>query len=271
MQKIIIFLFVAIIGTVLVSCENTDNGKDEVESASEESREFYQLKIYSFNSEDQVKATDNYLKDSYLPALKEQGINDVGVFKLRTEKEDTIQKTYVLVPFSDLDQFINLEANLSKSENYLSTGKEYINASHDKPPYHRIESILLRAFSDMPIMQASKLDGPRSERIYELRSYESSTEKYYKNKVDMFNEGGEIKLFDRLEFNAVFYAEVISGGKMPNLMYMTTFSDQQSRDEHWKAFGEAPEWKELIAMKKYENNMSHIDIFSLYPTAYSDY
>ena len=87
----------------------------------------------------------------------------------------------------------------------------------------------------------------------------------------MFNAGGEIKLFERLGFNAVFYGEVISGAKMPNLMYMTTFADQQSRDAHWKSFVDSPEWKGLIAMEKYKNNISHIDITFLYPTDYSDY
>jgi len=147
----------------------------------------------------------------------------------------------------------------------------YLNASYDMPPYQRIESVLLRAFEEMPVMQAPDLDGPRSERIYELRSYESPTEAYYRNKVDMFNAGGEVKLFDRLEFNAVFYGEVISGPRMPNLMYMTTFTDQTSRDAHWKAFGESPEWNEMKAMPKYQNNVSHADITFLYPTEYSDY
>ena len=46
----------------------------------------------------------------------------------------------------------------------------------------------------------------------------------------LLTPGGEIILFDRLDFNAVFYGEVISGSKMPNLMYMTTFDNQESRD-----------------------------------------
>ena len=87
----------------------------------------------------------------------------------------------------------------------------------------------------------------------------------------MFNAGGEVKLFDRLKFNAVFYGEVISGSKMPNLMYMTTFTDQTSRDEHWEAFVDSPEWKEISVLSKYENTVSHADIYFLYPTAYSDY
>jgi hypothetical protein len=45
----------------------------------------------------------------------------------------------------------------------------------------------------------------------------------------MFNEGGEIELFKRLNFNAVFYASVISGSRMPNLMYMTSYESKADR------------------------------------------
>jgi hypothetical protein len=41
-------------------------------------------------------------------------------------------------------------------------------------------------------------------RVYELRSYESEKEVIHANKVNIFNAGGE-SLFNRLEFNAVFY------------------------------------------------------------------
>ena len=86
----------------------------------------------------------------------------------------------------------------------------------------------------------------------------------------MFNDG-EGALFDRLGFNAVFYGEVISGSTMPNLMYMTTFENKASRDEHWKAFSTAPEWEKLKVMPKYQNNVSKNDTRFLTPTEYSDY
>ena len=86
----------------------------------------------------------------------------------------------------------------------------------------------------------------------------------------MFNEGGEVTLFKRLGFNAVFYGEVLSGSRMPNLMYMTTFENQASRDEHWKAFSNDPEWKKLSSMPEYQNNVSKINIYFVYPTEYSD-
>ena len=86
----------------------------------------------------------------------------------------------------------------------------------------------------------------------------------------MFNEGGEVALFARLHFNALFYGEVIAGSAMPNLMYMTSFENKSDRDEHWKAFGNDPEWKKLSARKEYQNNVSKITIEFLRPTEYSD-
>ncbi len=231
-------------------------------------REFYQLKIFSFENDVQIEATDSYLKDAYLPALKRQNIESIGVFK---PKADSIKKIYVLIPFQSLAQFEALESQLAKDKAYLKNGNDFINTSHDNPQYQRIESILLKAFVDMPIMQPSALDGARKDRIYELRSYESTSEAIYRNKVDMFNAGGEVTLFERLKFNAVFYAEVISGPKMPNLMYMTTHENSEARAQNWKNFVESSEWKSLKAMDKYQNNISHMDIYFLYPTEYSDY
>lgn len=268
MKALKIFLLITITFGMF-SCNNTDIVVEE--KSIEDGREYYQLKVYTFDTDDQVITTDKYLKEAYLPKLKGLGISPVGVFKQRLSEADSVRRTYVLVPFNSIDQFLSLEEELAKDEKHQVAGSDYLNAPHDQPPYQRIESILMKAFVDMPKMIATTLEGSRSERIYELRSYESPTEQYYINKVDMFNAGGEVKLFDRLEFNAVFYAEVISGAKMPNLMYMTTFSDQESRDTHWKAFGDAPEWKELVAMEKYKNNVSHADIIFLYPTEYSDY
>ena len=235
------------------------------------SREFYQIKTYLFKNEQQEQTTDAYLKEAYLPGLKKLGIKNIGVFKPKPNTTDTLKKVIVVIPFSSMKQFLELEDKLAKDKTYLIAGADYLNATYKQPPYLRIESILLKAFSDHPFLTKPALNSARSSRVYELRSYESATEAIYHNKVDMFNAGGEIKLFKRLAFNAVFYGEVVSGAKMPNLMYMTTFADQQSRDAHWKSFVDSSEWKGLIAMEKYKNNISHIDITFLYPTDYSDY
>ncbi len=240
-------------------------------TSTAQKREFYQIKTYNLKSESQLTVTENYLKDAYLPALKRLGIKSVGVFKPKTFSADSITKLIVVIPFASFKQFSQLEEKLAKDQHYLQTGAPYIKAPYNQAPYERIESVLLTAFSNHPLITLPKLDSPRAGRVYELRSYESATEAIYNTKVDMFIGGEESKIFDRLEFNPVFYGEVVSGGKMPNLMYLTTFANQESRDAHWKAFVDSPEWKALLKMDKYKNTISHMDILFLYPTDYSDY
>ncbi|WP_400072469.1 NIPSNAP family protein [Zobellia russellii] len=240
-------------------------------NAQTQEREFYQLKTYFLKDKNQETAVDSYLENAYLPALKRAGIEHVGVFKPIPEEDSEELKIYVLLPFKSFEQFLTLDHMLSQDKSYVSAGSNYINAKYDDAPYERISSTLMKAFSEMPTMEASKVEGPRKDRVYELRSYESATEAIYQNKVDMFNAGGEVELFESLGFNAVFYAEVLSGDRMPNLMYMTTFKNMESRDAHWDAFRTAPKWLKLKADPNYQNNVSKADIMLLYPTDYSDY
>ena len=86
----------------------------------------------------------------------------------------------------------------------------------------------------------------------------------------MFNEGGEIDIFDKLNFNAVFYGEVLSGSTMPNLVYMTSFPDRATRDEYWNIFRADPDWAELRVVEYYANTVSKNNTYFLYPTDYSD-
>ena len=233
--------------------------------------QYYQLKIYSFETDKQMEVTDAYLKNAFIPVLKKLDIGPVGVFKPQPTDSITPKKTYVLIPFNSLVQFGLLEDALMADETHNENGKTYLAATHDNPPYLRIQSILMKAFSEMPKMQTPKLDGPRKDRIYELRSYEAATENLYKKKVDMFNAGGEVVLFEKLGFNAVFYAEVLAGSQMPNLMYMTTHANQEARDSNWKSFVDSPEWNELKVIPKYQNTVSRNEQTFLYPTEYSDY
>lgn len=234
-------------------------------------REYYQLKTYTLKNENQEKIVDSYLKDAYLPALQRMGISEVGVFKVRPDKFTLSNKIVVLIPFSSLEAFEKLDSMLALDKTYIAAGATYINATHENPAFERISSVLMLAFPDMPKMEATKVEGERTDRVYELRSYEGPTEAMYRRKVNMFNEGGEIELFENLGFNAVFYADVISGDKMPNLMYMTTFPDMETRNKLWKDFVDSEKWKEISVMDIYLNTVSHADIHLLYPTEYSSY
>jgi hypothetical protein len=240
-------------------------------AAEAPAREFYQLTVYHYSSNEQEQVLDTYLQQALLPALHRMKIKSVGVFKAIANDTATSKKMYVLIPFTSLNAVTQVAVKLSSDKEYQSKGAPYLNATYNAAPYTRMETILLQAFSLAPVMQLPQLKSPKKERVYELRSYESASEKIFQNKVHMFNEGDEIGLFKRLNFNAIFYSEVISGSKMPNLMYMTSFENMAERDAHWKSFGSDPAWKKLSAMPEYKNNVSHIDIMFLRPTDYSDY
>lgn len=234
-------------------------------------QEFYSLKVYLLKDKDQQTRVENYLKNALLPALHRAGFPRIGVFEPIGNDTAAIRKIYVFIPGKSLDELTTLQTKLDKDPQYAEQGKDYIEAAYDKQPYIRIENILLKAFPDMPRHAAPQtLQGPKSDRIYELRSYEGPTEKYYDSKVRMFNEGGEIPLFQRLGFNAIFYASVVSGSHMPNLMYMTTFDDMPAREQHWKNFFSDSVWKQLVAKPEYQHNVSHSDIIFLHPTEWSD-
>jgi len=238
---------------------------------AQKGREFYQITLYHFANAEQEKVIDQYLKDAYVPALHRRGIKNVGVFKPIANDTAMDKRIYILIPMKHLDELSVLPMRLLEDQQYLQSGKEYLDATFNNVPYSRMENIVLQAFPLAPKMNLPKLTSPKSDHVYELRSYESGTEKLYRNKVEMFNQGGEIKLFERLNFNAVFYAEVLAGSHMPNLMYMTSFENKAERDAHWKSFGEDAEWKRLSALPQYQKNVSKADVLLMRAAEYSDY
>lgn len=233
-------------------------------------RDYYQIKFYWTENESQVERLDRFFKEAYLPAMHRAGIERVGVFKPIPGENDKDNFVITFIPFESLQEFEALPANLEKDEAYQLAGKAYLESAHDDPPYTRIESILLRAFSGFPQPDEPVREGIKQDRVYELRSYQSSTEELYKRKVEMF-DNGESALFVKLGFHPLFFGDVISSSYMPHLMYMITFRDKSSQEEHWNAFREDPEWITMSNMERYQNTVSNITRYLLHPTEYSDF
>jgi len=232
-------------------------------------RQYYQLKIYWIDNETQESRLDHYFKDAYLPALHRAGVEKVGVFKSIEGKNDGKKYVMVFTPFNSLGEIEDVKDMLTRDATFAEAGSDYIMAAHDDPPFRRIEVILLRAFSESPVMGTPVAEGPKNERVYELRSYEASTEFLYKRKVEMFNEG-ESALFLKLGFHPLFFAEVLASSYMPHLMYMITFSDEKSQEAHWTAFGAHPDWIAMKDLERYQNTVSNITRYLMYPADYSD-
>lgn len=242
----------------------------QVSVAAAADKEIYQLKIYHLKDKQQEERVDAFLKDAYLPALHKLGLQKIGVFKPIGNDTAADRRIMVLMTFKSYGQLLSVTERLEQDKSFESNS-QYWTAAYNNPPYARLETIQIQSMSDKLQLQEPQLKGPRAERVYELRSYESPNEKIHINKVHMFVQGNEIGLFKRLGFNGVFYGRVLAGSHMPNLMYLTTFENKADRDEHWKTFGADPEWKKLSAMPEYQNNVSKNQQMFLYPTAYSDF
>ena len=238
-------------------------------TAGAASQDYYQLRVYHLKTQEQESRLDRYLQDAYIPAMHRLGVTPVGVFK--PVKPDTSgMLVYVFTPFKSFADLENIDSKLALDKQYTADGKDYINAGYKTPPYARTETIILKAFPKMMQSAVPQLTAGKTDRVYELRSYESPSESYNLNKVKMFNDGDEVALFKRLGFNAVFYAEVIAGSHMPNLMYMITFNNMAEHDRLWKNFSDDAYWKSLSSKPEYQNNVSHVDAIFLHPASYSD-
>jgi hypothetical protein len=234
-------------------------------------RDFYQIRVYHMKSDQQVAQVDAYLENALLPAFHRMGIHSIGVFKPIANDTAVDKRVYVLIPFKSSSQWNGVDDRLSRDKAYNTAAKDFIAAPFDQAPFERMESILINAFPGQGHLVIPATKNP--ERVFELRSYESPTLHLAQKKMTMFNSGGELQIFARLKFNPVFYGEVVSGSRMPNLMYMPIFDNVAARDAQWKVFGNDPKWKEISADPVNENKVSvtHIDSILMHSTPYSDY
>ncbi|HEX2607655.1 MAG TPA: NIPSNAP family protein [Flavisolibacter sp.] len=232
--------------------------------------QYYELRTYSAADSSQEWEIRQYLKNSLVPALHRAGISNVGVFSAIANDTAVIKKVVLLISYGSLEEQPKIWSRVKKDTGYIHAAAGFLETPFDHPSFTRMETVLLKAFEKQPFLQKPKLKGPVAKRVYELRSYESASESLFENKVEMFNKGGEVGLFARLNFNAIFYGSVIAGSRMPNLMYMTSFENKEDREAHWKAFGEDPFWKKLSSLPEYQNNVSHIDITFLRAEDFSD-
>lgn len=233
-------------------------------------QQWYQLTVYHFKNAAQEKLVNDYLQQAYLPAVHAKGIAKVGVFQWLGNDTSADKRLYVLLPVASFDALLQLQQSLDANKTYRDAAAAYLKAPYTAPAYERMEQIIIQAFPLAPVLQQPQLTGNAAEHVYELRSYESPSELLHVNKVQMFNQGGEIDIFKRLGFNAVFYGSVKVGSHMPNLLYLTSFNSMAEREAHWKAFNSDPAWKAVSGMPGYQHNVSRADIIFLHQTPYSD-
>ncbi|MDG2102559.1 MAG: NIPSNAP family protein [Pirellulaceae bacterium] len=247
------------------------NGIAHVPTTGEEAeaREFYELRIYQIFDFEKQQAMEAHLRDAYLPALKRLGIDRVGVF--RNLKEENDHSVFVVIPFSDAEQFAGLRDALSQDPVYQKSEATFSDRPIKDPIYQRVESWFLKSFIDIPEMELSEYSQNLTPRIFELRLYESHTDDHARRKIKMFNEGGELQLMRDVEMAPVFFGETLIGPDAPNLVYMLSAKDEAAHQAHWKAFIASDRWKAMKDLPEYKDTVSKIQNWFLKPTDFSGF
>jgi hypothetical protein len=242
-------------------------GAEKTESLTN-GREYYQLRRYQLRSGPQSKLVNSYLGEALIPGLNRLGIKPVGVFSQEIGAGNPA--IYVLIPSMSVDLLSTVDLHLERDAEYLKAGERFLQAPATEPAYERLETSLLLAFEGHPKMTVSSEAAHNSARVFELRTYESPSDRDHRRKIEMFHNG-EFDIFQRAGFSQVFYGDTLAGPRMPNLTYMIGFDGLSERDAKWKAFFSDPDWKKLSANPKFafESIVSNVNNYILTPAAYS--
>lgn len=226
--------------------------------------QYYEVRIYATQSEDQQQRVNDYWQNAAIPAYNRMGVQPVGVF---TELQDSpTNKIYVLIPCDSPEEFAAIPSKLADDADYQKAAAEFLNAPKSNPAYARFESSLLVAFDGMKRM--SLPSAGKKPDVFELRTYLSSSEGKGLNKIKMF-ESGEIPLMKETGLAPIFYGRTIAGLNMPCLVYMTCGETFDAHKLHWKVFSASPVWKQLTGDPQYKDNVSRIISIMLKRTAAS--
>lgn len=232
--------------------------------------EYYELRRYTLRRGPATALVNTYLERALLPACQRAGTGPVGVFNVSIGPNSP--STYVLITHPTLDGFARLPTQLAADAAYLDTGKAFLDVPATDPAFTRVETSLMRAFSGMPRLALPFGGGEagRRSRLFEMRTYESHSEKAALKKIEMFNVG-EIEIFRKAGLMPVFFGQTIAGADMPNLTYMLVYEDMAARDKYWSTFVGLPEWKVLSSTPGYTDPeiVSSISNVYLRPAAFS--
>lgn len=230
---------------------------------------FYLWRQYILRNGPQPGRLADYLQNAAIPALNRLGHQPIGAFEAVAGV--ATPTLFLLVPSASADALAALDAGLARDDAYVRAAGAYADAPADDPPYIRQESSLLAAFPTVPRIEVPAATAQKGPRLFELRIYESTTEKAHRAKVRMFEEMGEIAIFRKVGLTPVFFASTVVGPRMPNLAYLLVHDNMAAREKSWQAFSASPDWKKLAATPGYSNAeiVSNITTVFLRPAAYS--
>jgi hypothetical protein len=233
--------------------------------------EFYELRRYRLRRGPRQQVVDDYWRLAAIPAFHRAGAGPIGVFTVLIGPESP--SLYVLIVHRTLEAFSATAARLASDAEYQKAGAPYLDAVAGDPAFVRVDISLMRSFDGMPTLALpfGGGDNGKRARIFELRTYESHSEKAGLAKINMFNTG-EIAIFRKAGLQPVFFGETMVGANMPNLTYLLVYEDMAAHDKQWAAFRADPDWRTLSTTPGLTDPDIVMSITNLYlrPAVYSE-
>ena len=252
--------------TLLTTLAAADFGATRLVVAEE--NQVLELRTYTLVDAAAEKKLDTYLQQALLPALTRQGLGPIGAFDQADDSEADEVKVMLLVAGPNVAAVTGAMAKLTADERYQQAAMDYLSTPAKEPLVKRIRSELLLSFDCWPQVVVPRQQKDQRSRLFELRIYESSTERLGQLKVEMFNSG-EVPIFLDSGIDPVFMGQALIGDKMPNLTYMTVYDTAEARTAGWKKFSKHADWQVLRAVAKYQGTVSKIHKSDWVPKDYS--
>ena len=230
-------------------------------SESSATKEIYEWRIYTLKSDG--TQLDSFFESTLIPAYKRKNVK-VGAFKLFKPKDGEKEQRHVLFIYPNITTYLTVKKTIWDDKEFMKKAQPFYDATAPNPVYSNIESYLSEAFDIIPVHRNTD----PSRTLLEIRIYQSPNEEANQRKVAMFNKG-EIDIFDKVGVNSVFYGDIMSGPRMPALLYLTWYKDEKTRSEAWSKFGEHPDWKHMAKLPEYANTATNNTSTLLSPMPYS--
>jgi hypothetical protein len=247
----------------------SDSAQAGGQDAQPATPEFYLWRQYILRNGTAPRRVADYLQNAAIPALNRIGHSPIGVFEVVAGVPGPT--LFVLTPLPTLGSLATIESKLQGDEQYQRAAAPYLDATAADPAYVRQENMLLAAFPKFPRLVVPAATAARGPRLFELRTYESPSEKAHLDKVKMFSEMGEIEIFRRVGLTPVFFSRTIAGPRMPSLVYMLVHDNMAGREKSWDSFRNDSEWKKVSSTPGFSDAeiVTNITTVFLRPAAYS--
>jgi hypothetical protein len=210
-------------------------------------KQLFEIRTYWFATEDKRMQYNTYLTDELIPRLNQLQITPVGVFEAiegdLAKARVTADKPhlFLVIPHNSAESFVAASAQLAMNAD-AKAGHAILDAPRNNPAFVRCETRLLLCFDALPKVGT----GAKSpSRLLQMRQYRAHNETKAARKVEMFNKGSIIEIFQRLGFNPVAGGQELAGPNFPNSTYMLSFNNRAEMQRIWGVFWKDKTWLSL--------------------------